>query len=147
MSGLMQGKRVFVTGFSAGAFFTMNLACHHWKVFRAYAPVAGWGPGDMETGHGKAPYCDDASAAVPIIITQGTTDTTVVPAVCGEVSRDFWIARDGCTTTSSPMSTRGCVSYQGCRSGLAVAYCTHGGNHMVPSNAGAYIWEFFSAFN
>jgi polyhydroxybutyrate depolymerase len=140
-------KRIFVTGFSAGAFFTMNLACHHWKLFRAFAPVAGWGPGDMQTGHGKAPYCDDAEAAVPIIITQGTTDPTVVPELCGEVSRDFWIDRDGCTNTSSPMSTRGCVSYQGCRSGLAVAYCTHGGNHMVPSNAGAYIWDFFSTLD
>jgi poly(3-hydroxybutyrate) depolymerase len=140
-------KRIFVTGFSAGAFYTMNLACTHWKVFRAFAPVAGWGPGDMSTGHGSAPNCSDADAAVPIIITQGTTDTTVVPSLCGEVSRDFWIERDGCTTTSSAMSTKGCVAYQGCRSGLAVAYCTHGGNHMVPSNAGAYIWEFFNTFN
>jgi polyhydroxybutyrate depolymerase len=140
-------KRIFVTGFSAGAFFTMNLACSHWKVFRAFAPVAGWGPGDMQTGHGKAPYCDDADAAVPIIITQGTTDDIVVPAVCGEVSRDFWIERDGCSTTSSPMAARGCVTYPGCRSGLAVAYCTHGGNHMVPSTAGAYIWDFFSTLD
>jgi polyhydroxybutyrate depolymerase len=125
----------------------MNLACHHWKLFRAFAPVAGWGPGDMQTGHGSAPYCDDADAAVPIIITQGTTDPTVVPALCGEVSRDFWIARDGCSTTSTPMSTKGCVTYPNCRTGLAVAYCTHGGNHMVPSNAGAYIWDFFSTLD
>jgi polyhydroxybutyrate depolymerase len=140
-------NRIFITGFSAGAWTTMNLACSHWNVFRAFAPVAGWGPGDMTTGHGATPYCDDADAAVPILITQGTTDDIVVPDVCGEASRDFWIERDGCTTSTSPTSTSGCVAYQGCRSGLAVVYCTHGGSHMVPGNAGAYIWEFFSSFN
>jgi poly(3-hydroxybutyrate) depolymerase len=124
----------------------MNLACSHWNVFRAFAPVAGWGPGDMSTGHGEDPYCDEADAAVPILITQGTTDDIVVPAVCGEVSRDFWIDRDGCSNTTSPALTGNCEANEGCNSGLAVVYCTHGGNHMVPSNAGTNIWQFFSSF-
>jgi hypothetical protein len=98
----------------------------------------------MNTGHGDAPYCDDADAEASILITQGTADDIVVPELCGEVSRDFWVERDGCTSTSSPTSTPGCVSYEGCRGELAVAYCTHGGTHMVPSNAGEYMWEFFS---
>jgi polyhydroxybutyrate depolymerase len=138
-------SKIFVTGFSMGGWMTENFACDHAKVFRAFAPVAGWGPGDMSTGHGSKPSCSDTSIAVPILITQGTSDTTVTPDN-GANSRDFWIARDGCTTTTATMSTSGCVAYQGCKAGLAVDYCTHSGGHMVPSNAGTYIWSFFSSF-
>ncbi|HEY5960268.1 MAG TPA: PHB depolymerase, partial [Polyangiaceae bacterium] len=86
---------------------------------------------------------------VPIMITQGSSDTTVTPEN-GQNSRDFWITRDGCSTTTKSMNTTGsasCVAYQGCNNGLAVDYCTHTGGHMVPSNAGTYIWSFFSSFN
>jgi poly(3-hydroxybutyrate) depolymerase len=138
-------NRRFITGFSAGAWTTMNLACSHWRVFRAFAPYAGWGPGDMSTGHGEDAYCDDAEAATSILITQGTTDTIVVPELCGEVSRDFWLDRDGCTSNST--SSNSCVSYEDCNGELAVVYCTHGGDHMVPSNAGQNMWDFFSSFN
>jgi hypothetical protein len=37
--------------------------------------------------------------------------------------------------------------HSGCKEGTAVDYCTHSGGHMVPGNAGAYIWAFFSSFN
>jgi poly(3-hydroxybutyrate) depolymerase len=139
-------SRVFVTGFSMGGWMTSNFACDHNKVFRAFAPVAGWGPGDMQTGHGSKPSCSDTST-VPIIITQGTTDGTVTPEN-GTNSRDFWITRDGCsaiTAANSTGSTANCVAAAGCKSG-AVSWCTHGGGHMVPSNAGTYIWSFFSQF-
>jgi polyhydroxybutyrate depolymerase len=141
-------SRIFVTGFSMGGMMTESLACGHSKVFRAYAPVAGWGPGGM--GGMSNPSCSDASVAVPIIITQGSSDGTVQPAY-GQASRDFWINRDGCTKTTSavtvPSGQASCVAYQGCKTGLAVDYCTHSGDHMVPNNAGGYIWSFFSSFN
>jgi hypothetical protein len=46
-----------------------------------------------------------------------------------------------------PSGSASCVAYQGCKQGTGVEYCTHGGGHMVPDNAGAYIWAFFSSFN
>ena len=139
-------SRIFVTGFSMGGMMTESLACDHSKVFRAFAPVAGWGPGGF--GGMTTPNCSDSSVAVPILITQGSADTTVKPAY-GEASRDFWIKRNGCTSTTRKMTVASggasCVAYQGCKDGLAVDYCTHSGAHMVPNNAGSYIWSFFSS--
>jgi poly(3-hydroxybutyrate) depolymerase len=69
----------------------------------------------------------------------------------GQASRDFWIKRDTCTSTTAkvtvPTGDASCVAYQGCKDGTAVDYCTHSGGHMVPGNAGGYIWAFFNTFN
>ena len=106
--------------------------------------MAGWGPGGMETGHGTEPSCSDADAAVPILITQGTADTTVTPDN-GQNSLAFWLGRDGCSDTTTPVFN-GCVAYQGCTSGLAVDFCSHGGGHEVPGAAPGNIWSFFSQY-
>lgn len=138
-------SRRFLTGFSMGGWMTETFACERAGIFRAYAPVAGWGPGGIETGHGTAPYCKGSARGVPILITQGNTDDIVMP-VNGEHSRDFWIGRDACTkTTTSVASLPGCASYQQCAPGLSVHYCTHGGGHGVPADAGKKIWAFFSS--
>ena len=143
-------SRVFVTGFSMGGWMTDNFACDHAKVFRAFAPVAGWGPGDMQTGHGTKPSCSVGNVTVPIRITQGSADTTVTPEN-GTNSRNFWIGQNGCSSPTTPVFSTSaqatCVSSPGCKTGLPVDFCTHSGGHMVPSNAGTYIWEFFNTFN
>lgn len=140
-------SRIFVTGFSMGGMMTESLACGRSKVFRAFAPVAGWGPGGM--GGMTNPTCSDSSVKVPIIITQGTTDGTVTPAM-GTASRNFWTGRNGCTAITAANSTGGnatCVAATGCPSGLEVSWCTHGGGHMVPGNSGSQIWSFFNSYN
>jgi polyhydroxybutyrate depolymerase len=134
--------RVFVAGFSMGGMLSNQLGCDRAKVFRAIAPVEGWGPSNgMPT---TTPTCSDGAAAVPAMITQGTADTTVTLAM-GQASRDFWRDRDGCSATTQPLVNK-CVEYQNCTSGLSVAYCEHGGNHMVPGDSGVNIWTFFSKF-
>ncbi len=141
-------KRIFVTGFSMGGMMTESLACARSNVFRAFAPVAGWGPGGF--GGMNNPTCSDTSVTVPVMITQGTSDGTVNESM-GKASRDFWIKRNTCSNTTSnvtvPSGGATCVAYQGCKEGTAVDYCSHGGGHMVPGNSGAYIWAFFSAYN
>ncbi len=96
------------------------------------------------------PSCSDSSVTVPVLITQGSSDGTVTPAM-GQASRDFWLKRNSCGTTTTTMTVpsgqASCVAYQGCKAGTAVDYCTHSGGHMVPNNAGGYIWSFFSSFN
>ncbi len=135
-------KRVFAVGFSQGGFMTNTLGCERASVFRALAPVAGWGP------NASAPTCSNATASHPLLQTQGTADTTVSPAL-GESTRDFWRARNGCQATTQPSTTygSGCVEYQGCAAGKPVVYCTHGGGHNVPAGAGGRAWRFFQAQN
>lgn len=138
-------SRRFFTGFSMGGWMTETFACEHADVYRAFAPVAGWGPGGIETGHGTTPYCKSSTRGVPILITQGQSDNIVTPEN-GEHSRDFWLTRDDCSKTASSMPEfPSCSSYQECAPGLSVHYCTHGGGHGVPADAGAKIWAFFSS--
>jgi poly(3-hydroxybutyrate) depolymerase len=132
--------RIFSVGFSQGGFMTNALGCERASVFRALAPVAGWGP------LGSSPSCSDASASHAVIQTQGTTDTTVTPQL-GEATRDFWRTRAGCDGTTMPSSYPGCVEYQGCDAGKPVIYCTHGGDHFVPDGAGARAWDFFQSLD
>lgn len=133
-------KRVFAVGFSQGGFMTNTLGCERASMFRALAPVAGWGP------NGSQPSCRDASAAHALIQTQGDTDGTVTPML-GQATRDFWRNRNGCQATTTPSATygNGCVEYQGCAEGKPVVYCTHPGGHNVPSGTGGRAWRFFQS--
>jgi polyhydroxybutyrate depolymerase len=134
-------SRTFAMGFSQGGFMTNALGCERASVFRALAPVAGWGP------WGSAPSCGNASAQQAVIQTQGDTDGTVTPAL-GQATRDFWRERAGCTTTTMPSSFgSGCVEYQGCDAQSPIVYCTHGGDHFVPSGSGQRAWDFFQSLD
>lgn len=134
-------KRVFSVGFSQGGFMTNALGCERADLFRALAPVAGWGP------LGVTPECSSASAAHAVIQTQGDTDMTVTPAL-GEASRDFWRERAGCSSTSQPSSFGdGCVEFDGCDADKPIVYCTHGGAHWVPGEVGARAWSFFQSLD
>jgi len=140
-------SRVFVTGFSMGGMMSNGLGCDRAKVFRAIAPVSGWGP----DGNFNTPSCKaNPSGTMSAMFTHGTSDGTVNFS-SGQASRDFWLKQDGCTTTTTmlsnlPSGPAKCVAYQGCKSGLAVDFCTHSGDHMVPSNTGTNVWAFFSSF-
>jgi polyhydroxybutyrate depolymerase len=132
---------VYSMGFSQGGFMTNTLGCERPDVFRALAPVAGWGP------YGTNPSCSNQNAKHAVFQTQGTTDGTVTPQM-GEATRDFWRTRSGCTTMTMTSSLgQGCVEYQGCDEGKPVIYCTHGGDHFVPSGTGARAWNFFESLD
>lgn len=133
--------RVFATGFSMGGMMTNALGCDRAEIFRGIAPVAGWGPG-ASPGGGSA-QCQDATAKPAVLVTHGTTDG-VINIASGRGSRDFWRGRAGCEAESMP-GLNNCILYQGCDAGLAAGYCEHGGDHMVPSNTGGNVWEFFSS--
>jgi poly(3-hydroxybutyrate) depolymerase len=133
--------RVFATGFSMGGMMTNELGCQRPEIFRGIAPVAGWGPGSSPAG--SSANCQDADAKPAALLTHGTTDG-VIGINTGRASRDFWRGRDGCEENSMP-GLNNCILYQGCDTGLAVGYCEHGGDHMVPSSTGENVWEFFSS--
>lgn len=127
----IDNTRVFLVGFSMGAFFTNSAACDHNDWFRAFAPIAGGGPNACG---------DDIQSA--IIVQHGTADP-IVDISSGEGSRDTWIAQNGCSPTSMP-SFNGCESFEGCPEGKPVVWCTGNFDHYIPENVTANIWSFFS---
>ncbi len=145
--------RVFVAGTSSGASFSNVLACRYGDRLLAAAPVAGSLP--ENTG------CQGNPAIVAI---HGIDDPHVTFAA-GEAARDFFLGRNGCSTTTTPdlatthatirasrdaMTTnQACVDYQGCSS-APVRWCEHseGGydnsTHGWPTAGGQLIWDFVS---
>ena len=145
-------NRVFVTGHSMGAMATNALGCYRGDLIRAIAPVAGMPP--MSYGGGTVTCAGNVGA----FIVHGNNDTTVDFTQGGIATRDFWIARNGCSTTTVPDSTTpsACVDYQGCQPDLPVIWCVHTLGHNWPAttscdggicfNAGPAIWGFFASF-
>jgi poly(3-hydroxybutyrate) depolymerase len=147
-------ERVFVAGTSSGASFTNLLACRYGDRLLAAAPVAGSLPES------------DCKENVAFVGLHGIDDPHVTFA-SGEAARDFFLAENGCGTTTSPPLTTvhaniraardtqttaiECVDYGGCRSGLPVRWCEHseGGydnsTHGWPTDGGKLIWEFVKA--
>jgi len=133
--------RIFAMGFSQGGFMSNALGCERASVFRALGTFAGWGPWN------SSPTCPDGSAKQAVIQTQGDTDGTVTPSL-GQSTRDFWLDRANCTNTTMPSAFgAGCVDYQGCDADSPNTYCTHGGDHFVPSGTGARAWDFFQSLD
>jgi len=118
--------RIFSTGLSAGAYFTNLLGCCRGDVLRAIAPVAG-GPPSAATCAGH----------VGAWIAHASNDPLVDFTTGGIATRDFWIARNGCSTTLAPVavSPADCVEYQGCQPDLPVVWCVHTEGHSWPSMA------------
>ena len=124
-------SRVFIVGFSMGAFFTNAIACDRNDWFRGFAPIAGGGPSACG---------DDIEAA--IMVQHGTADL-IVDDSSGEESRNTWIEQNGCSS-SSMSSFKGCESYEGCSEGKPVVWCTGNYDHYIPEDVTANIWSFFS---
>jgi poly(3-hydroxybutyrate) depolymerase len=146
-------SRIFSTGLSAGAFFTNLLGCVRGQVLRAIAPVAGGPPSSLDPPPGTC------TGNVGAWIAHASNDPTVDFTTFGIATRDFWIARNGCSTKVAPAdaSPAECVEYQGCQPDLPVVFCVHTEGHSWPSmsncldggvcfDAGPAVWAFFARF-
>ncbi len=126
---------VFATGFSYGGMFSNAIACGLGERFRAVAPYAG----SLWSG------CEDGSTPVAYFGTHGTDDN-VVGIDAGRQARDEFISRNGCSNTSSPIGSNGCVEYEGCTEGAPLVWCEYGGGHGWPDWSDDAVWDFFSRF-
>jgi poly(3-hydroxybutyrate) depolymerase len=144
-------SRIFVTGHSMGGISTNAIGCYRGDIIRAIAPVAGMPPG---FGVGTVTCAGNVGA----FIVHGNNDTTVDFTRGGIATRDFWLARNGCSTDTVPDPTtpNACVDYQGCQPDLPVIWCVHTQGHNWPNttncdggiclNTGSAIWGFFASF-
>jgi polyhydroxybutyrate depolymerase len=144
----IDSKRIYTTGLSNGAFFSLRLACDLGGEIAAIAPVAG----SIPVGFHDA--CENQPVSVMMI--NGTADPLVLynggrvgPFVAqGEsipVSQTVsaWVKTDGCSPTprsatlpaADPGSgiTTAIQTFGGCRNGTSVQlYTVNGGGHTWP---------------
>lgn len=125
--------RVFAAGHSFGAYMSNLVGCERGDVVRAIAPVSG----GIVSGACKGP--------VAAWLAHGKSDPVVADSE-GIAARDHWIEANGCAKTSKPASPSSCVTYDGCKAGSPVTWCSwSGGHYPLPSYTTQAIWDFFAA--
>lgn len=132
-------SRVFVMGYSSGAWLSNLVGCARGDVVRAQATVAG----------GLPPLPPTCTGPIPAMIVADTVDpsATNVPAALARV-----LAANGCGTDTVPYDIgvpSPCVQYQGCAPGSPVVFCeTTGLGHIDQASTGISttgFWHFFSS--
>jgi poly(3-hydroxybutyrate) depolymerase len=125
--------RVFITGFSAGAVFTLFLGCDVPDAFRAMGVIAGSERRfDTRCCHGE----------ISALFIHGTADNTI-PLLDGQLARNHTVSRDACSITPEPGAST-CETHD-CPPPRAVEFCTWPGGHAVPDWAGGEMWRFFGS--
>ena len=140
----VDAHRVFLTGFSNGAYMANQLACKRGERIRAVVTHAGGGPYETSgtydaTGHLLCP-----GKAVASLVVHGSSDGTVPPTE-GQKSIDHWSYANRCSGgTMSTLAPPPCVALQGCFQ--PVGMCKIPGlGHGLWSQAGKITWSFFDA--
>lgn len=149
----LDAKRVYVTGFSNGAFFTNRLGCELADRVAAIAPVSG--------GLVFSP-CAPARP-LPYLTFHGTADTVVgyngnqgLRFPSAQQNLEDWARRNGCTgaaTVTFQMGATRCDSYAQCGGGATTTLCTlTGEDHSWPDGkfgivATPTILDFFARFS
>jgi polyhydroxybutyrate depolymerase len=114
----IDAAHIFVTGFSMGGYFANQVGCMRPDLARAVAAHSG-GTHDFSTcvpGH------------KPVIIFHGTADP-VIAEMCGTQARDYWVAKNGCSTDFMDAGVEGgdCEYSAGCPADGQVALCLFNG--------------------
>jgi poly(3-hydroxybutyrate) depolymerase len=143
-------KRVYVSGFSQGGFFSFNLGCRHADVIAAIAPVSGTLNGACTL---KRP--------LPTIFTYGTNEGFDINSFIQ--TGEKWVQLNGCSPTpkvirpyppGNPNSVVTRLEYSGCSAGVQVVIDTvKGGTHEWPMNTqtkinnSVEVWNFFRKYS
>ena len=140
----VDSKRIFVTGFSSGAYMTNQLGCFRGGTIRAIAPMSGGGPYDAVGGHYDAQgnlQCNGKPVAALMI--HGDVDNTV-PINEGQKSLSHWSSVNQCT---QPFPQDGSDACKTTACAQPVTFCTvHGKGHQIWAEAPTRVWQFFSSF-
>jgi polyhydroxybutyrate depolymerase len=134
--------RVFVAGFSNGAYMANQLGCRRGDRIRAVASHAGGGPYETVGEYDEQGNLVCKGKPVASLIVHGTSDGTVAPSE-GQKSIDHWTHANHCSG-SVPTSLHGCVSFQGCTNRVT-ACKLHGHGHDLAAQAKPLTWSFFDA--
>lgn len=106
-------KRVFVLGFSLGAYMANHSGCQRPARYRGIAAADG--------GFPDKGACAGQTAALVYHRTEDNDEKIAN----GRAARDKWVANDGCQSTTKPYGDPklGCVQYDGCAANAPVVWC------------------------
>ena len=123
--------RIYITGFSAGAVFTLFLGCNVPDTFRGMGVIAGvYDRFSLSCCH----------SGISGIFIHGTDDEAFSLAA-GQRAVGTTLVRDGCDPTAVTDDAT-CQTYS-CPAPYAVDFCQWNGDHDIPPFAGAEIVRFF----
>ena len=137
-------RRIFVTGFSNGAYMANQLACRRGERIRAVATHGGGGPYENagatydDQGHLVCP-----GKAVASLVVHGLSDGTVAPSE-GQKSIDHWAFANRCSGGSSPSGPPACAAMNGCVQPV-VACKVPGLGHGMWTEGKRLTWTFFDS--
>ncbi len=134
-------KRVFLTGFSRGAYFANQVACRTKTSLRGVATFSGGGPFGVQDSEFDANgnlVCP--SPPVGALQVHGADDG---PGE-GMKSRDYWKSANACTDTTTPYDPSPCVSYVGCVRPEIWCEVPNLGHAIWPPSVAA-TWKFFTS--
>ncbi len=143
-------RRIFVLGFSFGAYMVNLLGCKRSDTIRAFIPADG--------GFVGSPA---ACGKTTVLVYHRTEDDNEAVAN-GKKARDNWLGINGCQSTSKPLNdfgfndstagTLGCVQYDGCPGNTTVSWCEdmyispQGYKHDLRQPYRVPMWNWFNHF-
>jgi polyhydroxybutyrate depolymerase len=136
-------RRVFVTGFSNGAYKANQLACKRGERIRAVVTHAGGGPYETSGTYDATGHLVCPGKAVASLVVHGASDGTVPPTE-GQKSIDHWSFANRCGSGTTSTLVPPCVALQGCFQPVGVCRVP-GLGHGMWSQAGKVTWSFFDA--
>jgi polyhydroxybutyrate depolymerase len=136
-------RRVFVTGFSNGAYMANQLACKRGERIRAVVTHAGGGPYETAGTYDATGHLVCPGKAVASLVVHGSSDGTVPPSE-GQKSVDHWSFANRCNSGTTSTLVSPCVALQGCLQPVGVCRVP-GLGHGLWSQAGKVTWAFFDA--
>ncbi len=135
--------RVFLTGFSNGAYMANQLACKRGERIRAVVTHAGGGPYETSGSYDATGHLVCPGKAVASLVVHGNSDGTVPPTE-GQKSIDHWSYANRCSSGTTSTLVSPCVTVQGCVQPVSVCRVP-GLGHGLWSQAGKVTWSFFDA--
>lgn len=143
-SACVDSRRVFVAGFSNGAYMANQLACRRGDRIRAIASHGGGGPYEAAGGA----YDDQGQLLcggkpVAALIVHGLADGTVSPSE-GDKSVEHWTHANHCRGGGAPIAPAGCTALRGCDNGVLSCRVPGLGHHVWPEGR-RLTWAFFDA--
>lgn len=136
-------RRVFVTGFSNGAYMANQLACRRGERIRAVATHAGGGPYENAGSYDDRGHLLCPGKAVASLVVHGLADTSVAPSE-GQKSVDHWSFANRCSGGSSPSGPSACAAMNGCFQPV-VACKVPGLGHAMWTEGKRLTWSFFDS--
>ncbi|HEY8077511.1 MAG TPA: hypothetical protein VIF62_25470, partial [Labilithrix sp.] len=133
-------RRVFVTGFSNGAYMANQLGCRRGDAIRGVVTHSGGGPYALDGSYDAQGHLVCPQKAVAALVVHGLSDGSVAPSE-GEKSIEHWTYANKCGSNASPALAPPCVTFGGCYQ--PVGACKIPGlGHAIWKDAGRATWAF-----